>query len=73
MNKQEAIIETIELLLKQIINEEEINKKFITYLTYFDIALYAKQRKLKYSLNDIGRSQKIDILKSIIKHNEMKK
>ena len=70
----DAKTKTIEYLIEKTINGEKIkNEKEIKYLSYFDIASYAKLRKLKYSLQDIGRNQKADLIKSIVKHNKVNK
>jgi hypothetical protein len=68
---QEAKIKTIEKLIQACLNDEDLGnyKRELSYLQYADIAMYARIRHLKYSLDDIGRSQKTDLICSIVKHN----
>jgi len=50
------------------------NSSLITKVSTKDIHKFIKDNKLKWLIEDIGRSQKIDLIKSIIKHNlEFKK
>jgi len=50
------------------------NNSLITKVSTKDIHKFIKDNKLKWLIEDIGRSQKIDLIKSIIKHNlEFKK
>ena len=39
---------------------------------FIEILSYAKAHNLKWDMNDIGRSQKLDLIKSLIKHNNIK-
>ena len=55
-------------LIKRVVDGEDISgAKELKYLTYFDIAMYAKEMGYKYSIEDIGRNQKVDLIKSIVK------
>lgn len=64
------IQDTIRNLLERTLAGEDVQgAKELKNLSYFDIAVYAKERKFKYSFKDIGRSQKADLIKSIVKHN----
>jgi hypothetical protein len=71
MNLKQAKTDAIVDLIQKEIDGVDINgEKAFKYLRYFDILMYAKERKLKYKLDDIGRSQKVDLIKSLVKHNE---
>ena len=62
--------DTIRNLIERTLSGEDISGiKELEYLSYFDISLYAKERKFKYSFEDIGRDQKADLIKSIVKRN----
>ena len=63
-------IERIELALENIAQ----NSTLITTpgkVSVLDIRRYAKESNLKWDMNDIGRSQKLDLIKSLIKHNNI--
>jgi len=58
-------IEKIEACLKDL----ETNKDLLKLLKMGDFLSYIKKRKLDWLMEDIGRSQKYDIVISIQKHN----
>jgi len=58
-------VERIELSIKDF----DRNQTLITKVSTSDIHKYIKANHLKWDHTDIGRSQKKDLIKSIIKHN----
>jgi hypothetical protein len=65
--------QTIEDLIKAEIEGQDLNKpehkKRLKYIKFSDILQYAKSLNYKWSLDDIGNNQKMDIIKSIVKNN----
>ena len=61
----------IECLIASILSGENISgREELKKLSFSDIRLYAKEHKLKYSIDDIGRDQKADLIKSMINKKE---
>ena len=62
--------DSIEMLIRKAVAGEDLSKekKILMFLSYFDIASYAKARKMRYSLDDIKQTPKADLINSIAKH-----
>ena len=70
MNLHEAKENTIRELIERTLSGEDVSgRKELKYLSYLDISIFAKQRNFKYSIEDIGRDQKADLIKSIVKRS----
>jgi len=68
MSRKEAIIE--ELIETRIngnsIRSNDTYEKMIKRITFQDILRYANNNDYKWSIEDIGRNQKIDLINSIV-------
>jgi hypothetical protein len=63
---------TINELIKAELDGKDLNdyKKMFKYISFSDILRYAKSLNYKWSSTDIGRNQKIDLIKSIVKRTK---
>lgn len=50
------------------IKGNETYEKMLKSIKFQDICLYAKEYGYKWNLEDIGRSQKLDLINSIVKN-----
>jgi len=70
MRKEQIISELIETRINgNSIKGNDTYEKMIKRVSFKDILSYAGNFDYKWSVEDIGRSQKIDLINSIIKRN----
>jgi len=58
-----------DLILRVLSGEDISGRSELKTLSYKEISVYAKEHNLEFSFEDIGRDQKSDLIKSIVKRN----
>jgi hypothetical protein len=67
MTKEQIVTELIETVINgNSISNNDTYKKMLNRVTFKNIVHYASLYNYKWSIDDIGRSQKIDLIKSIV-------